>query len=264
MPEGTTITDCEGSILVYMYKIAICEDDKDYIEYIKRIILKTDIVEEDTLLFYDFYSGEQFCLCANMDFDLVILDMQMGDMDGYEAAMKMRNMGHNFLLVFCSGVVQPFPLSYKANPFRYLLKEFSEEEMISEMAEVIQEMKAKKQNPFIICQSKSKDKIRVYPESVTYISKYKEYSIIHVVGKLADSYPGENLRASMRLNDIHKVFNEDCGFVRAHNSYIINMSCIVSIESHYVKLVTGEYLSFSRARASEFKRVFAGFIAAKY
>lgn len=60
MPEGTTITDCEGSILVYMYKIAICEDDKDYIEYIKQIILKTDIVEEDTLLFYDFYSGEQF------------------------------------------------------------------------------------------------------------------------------------------------------------------------------------------------------------
>lgn len=39
---------------VGMYKIAICEDDKDYIEYMKRIILKTDIVEEDMLLFYDF------------------------------------------------------------------------------------------------------------------------------------------------------------------------------------------------------------------
>ncbi len=249
---------------VGMYKIAICEDDKDYIEYMKQIILKTDIVEEDMLLFYDFYSGEQFCQYSDFDFDLVILDMQMGDMDGYETAMKMRKMGHNFLLVFCSGVVQPFSLSYKANPFRYLLKEFSEDEMISEMAEVIHEMKAKKQNPFIICQAKSKEKIRVFPESVAYISKYKEYSIIHPAGKLAESYLGETLRSSLKLNEIHKIFDESCGFVRAHNSYIINMSCIVSIESHYVKLTTGEYLSFSRARAGEFRQTFARFAAAKY
>lgn len=230
-----------------MYKIAICEDDKDYIEYMKQIILKTDIIDENTLLFYEFYSGEQFCLHSDFDFDLVILDMQMGEMDGYETAMKMREMGHNFLLVFCSGVVQPFPLSFKASPFRYLLKEFTEEEMISEMAEIIHEMEAKKQKPFIICRSKSKEKIRVYPESVTYISKYKEYSIIHVVGKLEESYPGETLRSTMKLNDIHKIFDEDCGFVRAHNSYIINMSYIVSIESHYVKLTTGEYLSFFKS-----------------
>lgn len=247
-----------------MYKIAICEDDKEYIEYMKQIIRKTDIIDENALLFYDFYSGEQFCLHLDFDFDLVILDMQMGEMDGYKTAMKMREMGHNFLLVFCSGVVQPFPLSFKASPFRYLLKEFTEAEMISEMVEIIHEMEAKKQNPFIICQSKSKEKIRVYPESVAYISKYKEYSIIHVVGKLAESYPGENLRSAMKLNDIHQIFDEDCGFVRAHNSYIINMSCIVSIESHYVKLTTGEYLSFSRARSNEFKQVFAKFVAAKY
>ncbi len=43
---------------VGMYKIAICEDDKEYIAYMKQIILKTDIVDENSLLFYDFYSGE--------------------------------------------------------------------------------------------------------------------------------------------------------------------------------------------------------------
>ncbi len=246
-----------------MYKIAICEDDKDYIEYLKQIIQKTDVIEEE-LLIYDFYSGEQFCLHPDCDFDLVILDMQMGEMDGYETAMKMRALGHNFLLVFCSGVVQPFPLSFKASPYRYLLKEFTEEEMISEMAEVLLEMKAKKQNPFIIGRAKTKEKIRIYPESVSYISKFKDHSIIHLTGKLAQSRSGEILRSSMKLNEIHKIFNENCGFVRAHNSYIINMSCIVSIESHYIKLTTGEYLSFSRARASEFKEVFARFVAAKY
>ncbi len=247
-----------------MYKIAICEDDKDYIDYIKEIILKTNIIDENSLLFYEFYSGEQLCLSLNFDYDLVILDMQMEEMDGYETAMKMRAMGHHFLLVFCSGVVQPFPLSFKANPFRYLLKEYTEEEMVSEMAEIVNEMKNRKRAPFIICQSKAKEKIRVYPESVVYVSKFKECSIVHVIGTLAESYPNGSLRSSMKLNDIHKIFDEDCGFVRAHNSYIINMSYIVSIDSHYVRLTTGEYLSFSRARANEFKEVFARFAAAKY
>lgn len=247
-----------------MYKIAICEDDKDYIDYIKEIILKTNIIDENSLLFYEFYSGEQLCLSLNFDYDLVILDMQMEEMDGYETAMKMRAMDRNFLLVFCSGVIQPFPMSFKANPFRYFLKENTDDEMIREMTEVIMEMKEKKQEPFIICQSKSKEKIRVYPESVAYISKHKNYSNIHLVGKLAESHPEENMRAAMQLNDVHRIFNENCGFVRAHNSYIINMSYIVSIESHYVKLTTGEYLSFSRARSSEFKQVFARFVAAKY
>ena len=112
------------------------------------------------------------------------------------------------------------------------------------MAEVLLEMKAKKQNPFIIGRAKTKEKIRIYPESVSYISKFKDHSIIHLTGKLAQSRSGEILRSSMKLNEIHKIFNENCGFVRAHNSYIINMSCIVSIESHYIKLTTGEYLSF--------------------
>ncbi|MDE7338980.1 MAG: response regulator [Lachnospiraceae bacterium] len=127
-----------------MYKIAICEDDKGYIDYIKEIILKTNMIDENSLLFYEFYSGEQLCLSLNFDYDLVILDMQMEEMDGYETAMKMRAMGHHFLLVFCSGVVKPFPLSFKANPFRYLLKEYTEEEMISEMAEIVNEMKTRK------------------------------------------------------------------------------------------------------------------------
>ena len=61
-----------------MYKIAICEDDRNYIDFLKKMILATNVVEPETILFYDFYSGEQLFLYSELDFDLVILDMQMG------------------------------------------------------------------------------------------------------------------------------------------------------------------------------------------
>ena len=83
-----------------MYKIAICDDDKQYIEYLKAVISENPIVIRQELLFYDFYSGEQLFLYPTWDFDLVIIDIQMQGMDGYETAMKLREVDHKFLLIF--------------------------------------------------------------------------------------------------------------------------------------------------------------------
>lgn len=248
-----------------MYKIAICEDDSKYIEYLKKIILSTKLVTQSELLFYGFCSGEQLFLHPEFDFDVVILDMQMDKMDGYETAMNLRMADKKFLLVFCSGVVKPTSTSFKANPFRYLLKSFSDEEMISEMAEIVEEMKARKNYPYVMCKYTSgKDQIRVYPESILYIAIRHESCEVFAFGKLKESYPNEVLRVSMSLNELEKIFDEKCGFVRAHNSYIINMSYIVHTSRHTVRLIDGTELTISRSRSKEFQRAFAKFVSAKY
>ena len=83
----------------------------------------------------------------------------------------MRKIDQKFLLVFCSGVVKPTSSSFKANPFRYLLKSYPTSELISEMTEIINEMKIRKNSPYIMCKCGSgKEQIRVYPESILYIA----------------------------------------------------------------------------------------------
>lgn len=247
-----------------MYKIAICEDDTEYAEYLKRLIIATNLVDAGSMTFLEFASGEQICMNAGLDFDLVIMDMQMAEMDGYHTAMKLREKDRSFLLVFCSGVRKPVPLSFKANPFRYLLKECPEEEMLSEIAEIIHEMKFKKKEPYIIGQTKSRERIKVYAESVIYVSKKRGFCEAHITGRLAETYPGETLRINMKLDEIHDIYHEGCGFVRAHDSYIVNMAYIASLDLHGISLTNGENLTYSRARAKEFKQAFARFAAAKY
>ena len=42
-----------------MYKIAICEDDINYIVFLKKMLLKIEGINESTALFYEFLSGEE-------------------------------------------------------------------------------------------------------------------------------------------------------------------------------------------------------------
>lgn len=175
--------------------------------------------------------------------------------------MLLRKIDQKFLLVFCSGVVKPTSSSFKANPFRYLLKSYPTSELISEMTEIINEMKIRKNSPYIMCKCGSgKEQIRVYPESILYIAIRHHSSEIFAYGKLKKCFPDEVLRVDMNLNSVWKIFNESCGFVRAHNSYMINMAYIIFASPHSVRLIDGTELTVSRSRSKEFQQAFAKYM----
>ena len=47
-----------------------------------------------------YYSGEEFIGDLELEFDLVFLDMQMGEIDGITAAIKFRKRNQDAVLVF--------------------------------------------------------------------------------------------------------------------------------------------------------------------
>lgn len=248
-----------------MYKIAICEDDVRYIQILKRVILETQEVDACHTQFFDFTSGEDFLNCHEIDYDLVILDMQMRGLNGYETAQKLREYDKNLLLVFCSGLVEPTPESFKVTPFRYLQKKYSNEKMLSEMKEILEEMKLRKNYPYVLCKGgPNREKIRVYPESVLYIAIKNETTEIFLYGKLKEECRGRSLRADLNLEAMCEIFDETCGFVRAHNSYIINMAYIIATRRESVTLIDETVLTVSRARSKEFRANFAEYMARKY
>lgn len=248
-----------------MYRIAICEDDVSYIEFLKKVILAAKGIDEDSVLFFDFISGEQLLFYHEWDFDLVIMDMQMGEMNGYETARRLRETDKNLLLVFCSGVVKPTSESFKVTPFRYLLKSYTDDEMLSEMNEIIDEMKNRKNYPYLMCKySACKEQIRVYLDSILYIAIRNKGCEVAACGKIKELYPNEVLRINKPLESVCEIVNERYGFVRAHNSYVVNMAYIIETTPKSIRLVDGTELTVSRMRSKEFQKTFAEFVAAKY
>lgn len=123
-----------------MYNIAICDDEGIFIDYMKKM-LNTSADDKHSFRFYEFHSGEDLISSVNdgLNIDLLILDMELGGMDGDETAQRFREKQKESVLVFCSGVRAPSVISFRATPYRYLLKSYSDEQMIKELKEILAE-----------------------------------------------------------------------------------------------------------------------------
>lgn len=235
------------------YKIAICDDDKNYVEYIENMIRECF---NGQLEFFSYCSGEHLLRDSDIMHDVLFIDMQLGGIDGTETARKLRKLNRNAVLVFCSGVVNPTPESIKVTPYRFLLKQFDDKTMQREITEILDKMMRSYKEEYIL--TRSDDGItRVYINDIAYISKAKRGSSIHLVDP--EKYEASdvllsNQHVSVLYEHLHKY-----GFEFAHNSYLVNCRWVVRFDKTYLVLEGGGELNISRSHYNVFKKSFIRF-----
>lgn len=246
-----------------MYHIAICDDDQFFIIYIKKIIVLSGL-DISQILFYEYNSGEDLILAIkeNNEYDLLILDMQMRDMDGYETATLFRKKYENTILVFCSGKVKPTTKSFEVTPYRYLLKQYSDSRMIREMKPVIEKMKSIKTEPYVIG-SYQYNVIKLKPEDILYIAVSKHGSDVYMLRNKMGSEFDRKVKSKEKVKELYLMLR-NYGFAYAHNSYIVNLKYITRKTLTELELVDGTILSISRSKEKELRRALAELLALKY
>lgn len=247
-----------------MYNIAICDDDRNFIQYLEEKICQCGLGRND-ITYYEFLSGEEFVseMEKMQTCDLLILDMQMEKMDGHATAKHFRIMYPDSILVFCSGVFSPTDESFKTTPYRYLQKNYSDEKMLHELEEIVKKMINTKFVPYITGKNHY-NLIKLKPNDILYIENYKRGSQIHVCEETKD-YSFENkITTKMKLAELYGKLKE-YGFEYAHNSYIVNMKYVVKLNSNgFLKLVNGCELNVSRSKLPLFRQALADFMGNKY
>lgn len=245
-----------------MYHVAVCDDDKVFISYIKQIIRKVADIEKCQLKIYEFYSGEELVqnLKRNIRYDLLILDMQLGGMDGNETARHFRGKYPDVVLAFCSGVCSPTVESFKATPYRYLLKSYSEEKFIEEMQEIFAEVGRKAKEPYIIGHYRNKA-MKVKIKNIMYIENAKRGSRVIVSENCEEAEFLGQILIHEKLAEVSEKFAE---FVFAHRSYIVNIDHVDMIKDNELFLDSGEQLSISRTYHKAFREAFVNNIGDKY
>lgn len=111
-----------------MLKIAICDDDVKMtgrLDTVLEEIAKRNFVKIDTEVFLD--GGElEKAVEEKMYFDIIFLDIEMGDEDGITAARKIRETDRNVLIIYVTSHESYMQESFSVRPFRFVVKPIEE------------------------------------------------------------------------------------------------------------------------------------------
>lgn len=238
-----------------MIRIAICDDDREYGEWLESVVFK---VFGSGVEITQYSSGEDYLVDVDQMHELIFLDVEMPEIDGIETAVQIRKENRNAVLVFISGVRNPTPESFKVAPYRYLLKSFSNEELERELMEILAETNRVFSDDYLVCE-KDGHSIRVNLLEVLYISIVRGGCEVHTYdGQTAD---GGLIREKLAVL-AKKLVDKD--FAQAHNSYLVNLRNVDSFSKTEVVLKDKTVLAISRSKYAEFENQMFRYWGRKY
>lgn len=214
-------------------KIAICDDQQIFIDRLKKLI-----TSEETEI-HIFCSGDEL-LKSSIDFDIVLLDIEMPGTDGLGVAAKIYQKNKKTLLLFITSHREYSTKGYEFRAFRYILKSEPDDFVKRNIDDAINEYK---NYDFYITVNCKGEYARIVSNRIIYIEAFGHTITVHTIDK---DYTGQN-----RFKDICKILTEH-GFVQCHKSYIVNMRYIETIEKKScVNMIDGTTLPIGRKYSTD-------------
>lgn len=247
-----------------MYHIAVCDDSKEYIAYIKGMLNEAKGDKNIEFKIYEFMSGEELVrnLDRGIDYDLLILDMQLGGMDGDETAEIFRKKFPYAVLVFCSGVSQPTIKSFKATPFRYLLKQQTYKELVETMKDILDEVEKNSKEPTITAHYRWAT-LRIKLSNILYIENSKRGGKVVVCAGCEEAKYEEKLLVDEKPEELLGKY-EQYGFALIQSSCLVNMNHIEVLRTEDFIFDNGEIMKIARTYQKSFRDAFIKRFSNKY
>lgn len=237
-----------------MMNIAICDDEKQFIEEEKRLILKYFKEKNYDCCVDTFLSGEELLALVQEihKYTIIFLDVNMKELDGLETARKIRKLSRNIFLVFVTAFVKYSPEGYKVEATRFLIKgEGNLEFAINECLDTIYKKMplAEWKHTFQF----REEILELGASDIMYISSYLRQIKFVLVDDLQGSYT-----MNKKLDLIDSLLSGK-GFLRLHKSFLVNQQYIKNISRYEAELCNGERIPISKARYMDIRNQYLAF-----
>lgn len=217
-----------------LYRIALCDDNKVELNYIKVLIEKWAEFTGNMIEINEFSSAESF-LFKYEEFklyDIVFLDVEMKEMNGVDLARIIRKDNKEIQIVFASGYMEYILDGYEVEALYYLLKPVNENKLNEVLNKAVEKLNKNKKAIIIQYQG---EMIRIPLYEIKYIDVQKNYITIHA---------NENIRVKQTLSDIERELDES--FFRTGRSYIVNITYIKKVTKKEIYLITKDIIPLPR------------------
>jgi len=220
------------------YKIAICDDSAGDRGYLSALVKKWAVRSGHTVHSSEFISGENFLFYYADDraWDILLLDIEMGVMDGVTLAKRVREEDPRVQIVFITGFPDFMAEGYEVSALHYLMKPVQEEKLLTVLDRAAGNLgKTEKQ----LRVSFDRQTVLVPLSKITYIEAQKQYVAIHTEAR--------EYRMKASLSDTEKQLDEY--FFRCQRSFLVNLRYVRRIDRDSVLLTDGTVVPISRGLA---------------
>ena len=251
-------------------RIAYCEDEAAQAEYVSDII-KDWGMRHNTICEVELYkSAEQFLFESDeaelFAYDLILLDISMGGMNGFSLAERIRSTDKKVRLAFITSDAEYVFRGYEVEAFRYIMKPVTAEKLDELLDRVNAQLGADTAEYVIIEVSGQSRKID--KSDILYVEVDGHYTTIHCESgefTVKDSFKdvlamlnaGDNTRgADGNTDSADKTGSNLNIFYRCHRSAAVNIDKVTRIGRELCRLKDGQELAVSRGMYEELNRAF--------
>lgn len=115
------------------YRCAIVDDSKTNVEFVQSILNSWEDLRQTNIQAVVFPSAESFLFryAEDKDWDILLLDIEMGNMDGVALAKKIRQDNESVQMVFVTGFADYISEGYEVVALHYLMKPVKQDKLFA-------------------------------------------------------------------------------------------------------------------------------------
>lgn len=223
-------------------RVALCDDEETVREYLGRLLEEWKERQNDQLQIEYFESAESFLFQYEEDkrWQLLILDIEMGKMNGVELAKKVREHNKELQILFVTGYMDYISDGYEVEALHYLLKPVTKEKLFSVLDRARERMKKSEKALFL---QGSDETVRIPYYEIRYVEVQHNYVTIHAA---------EDYTVKKTLSELEEELGD--GFFRTGRSFLVNLKCVKRITKKEVSLKDGMVIPLSRGMYEKINR----------
>ena len=235
-------------------KVAICDSDRQerekYLKIFSGIAKKHGVNAEFVL----YSSGEEmlFHFADKKFMDVLFMNMKMPQMQGDEAAEKLRKLGYKDEIIFITDVCdsRSLLLGYDVGALHYIIKGETSMKKIEEIFMRAKDAVEYRSGKYVLFTTANKW-INIPVASIRYFETFRRLVTIHYDDKEFDYYAPSLEKVEQQL--------ADADFIRTHRSYLVALKEISHLTFHTLTTRDGKTLPVGRTFYPRVKEALASF-----
>lgn len=223
-----------------MIRIALVEDDPIYVRQLKEYLTRYEKSVGEKFVITCFSDGDEIAIGYKAEYDIILMDIEMGFMDGMTAAEEIRKLDTEVVIIFITNMPQYAIKGYAVDALDYVLKPISYYAFTQRIDRAISRM-----------QRRSRRYICVTGKNGVQKLEFSRISFVEVQGrKLVYHTLDGTVIAQGTMKDAEESLDGKM-FFRCNKGYLVNLEQVDSIQEDNA-IVGGETVQISRSKKRAF------------